>query len=324
MFKPLRSGIKRPEASTSEDMLVLSKKKVRKYYGIVAEKWRLASKISKVAFEKSKSSFEKLEDVTIEEVEDLSNILDESREYLQAMFREEDPSSHLLKLKVFWGMPRGLKLLSLQFEWLVDGSKDGDLQVSIEARIENVMSLVEKYLVKKGGAGWEEKFKKVAADCELSHGNDTIKTVYLIRELGRTWGNKSEKLLFIEGEDNNDEISDQPFLHLVKLRQMGVGDFPEQISLSVRVGNTVMFDHVTLTQGLSAVIQLCFTFNLLFPFQTDDLFNFCQRMLASFGPTDGARNKLGQVKKKFIDFQCFVGSVMLQEEKGVKKRLFSK
>jgi hypothetical protein len=303
-------------------MMILSKKKVRKYYGIVPEKWMLASKISKEAFEESKKNFEKLEDITVAQVKDLSNILDGSREYLQAMFREEDPSSHLLKLKAFWVMPRGLKMLSLQFEWLVDGSRDGDLMASIEGRIANVMSLVEKYLVKKGGAGWEEKFKKVAAECQVSHGNDTMKTVFLIRELGRTWSNKSEKLLFVEGEDSNEEISDQPFLHLVKLGQMGVGDYPEQISISVRVGNTVMFEDVTLTQGLSAVIQLCFTFNLLFPFQADDLFNFCQRMLASFGPTDGARNKLGQVKKKFIDFQCFVGSVMLQEEKGVKKRLF--
>ena len=169
-------------------MMLLSKKKIRKFYGIVAEKWMLASKISKEAFEKSKRNFEKLEDQSIVEDENLANILDEAREYIQAMFREEDPSSHLLKLKAFWVMPRGLKLLSSQFEWLVDGS-----------RISNVMSLVEKYLVKKGGVSWEEKYKKVAEECEVRHGNDTMKTVFLIRELGRTWGNKSDKLIFVEG-----------------------------------------------------------------------------------------------------------------------------
>ena len=180
-------------------MMLLSKKKIRKFYGIVAEKWMLASKISKEAFEKSKRNFEKLEDQSIVEDENLANILDEAREYIQAMFREEDPSSHLLKLKAFWVMPRGLKLLSSQFEWLVDGSKDGDLLASIESRISNVMSLVEKYLVKKGGVSWEEKYKKVAEECEVRHGNDTMKIVFLIRELGRTWGNKSDKLIFVEG-----------------------------------------------------------------------------------------------------------------------------
>ena len=45
-------------------------------------------------------------------------------------------------------------------------------------------------------------------------------------------------------------------------------------------------------------------------------------VLACFGPVDGARNAKNQVKKIFVDFQCYMGNFMLQEKKAKLQKMF--
>ena len=68
--------------------------------------------------------------------------------------------------------------------------------------------------------------------------------------------------------------------------------------------------------------NLSFAFNLLYPDESDDIFQFVQRVLARFGPIDGARNKKGAVKRKFIDFQCAISDIVLSENSGSVKRMY--
>lgn len=219
-------------------------------------------------------------------------------------------------------MPHGVKLLSVWFEWLVSGSKEGNLRKSITEHIDGVMILVQNYLEDKKGDVWRKRFEDIDKDCKENFGNTNLLHVFLIRELGKSWGNKSEKLIFIEGQDDLKNISNQPFIHCVKVHQPGESDYEDSLLFSVRVGTTVVFEEVALTQALAAVIQLSFVFNLMYPVEADDLFNFLQRVLASFGPVDGARNAKGHVKKNFVEFQCYLGSCMLNEKKANIQRLF--
>ena len=77
------------------------------------------------------------------------NCLDDGREYLQSMFRQEDPSTHMVKVKKFWTMPYGPRLLSEYFEWLVDSSSDGNLSTSIADNIDPVIEMTIKILGEK-------------------------------------------------------------------------------------------------------------------------------------------------------------------------------
>ena len=60
----------------------------------------------------------------------------------------------------------------------------------------------------------------------------------------------------------------------------------------------------------------------MYPVLADDIFNFTQRVLACFGPVDGARNVKNQVKKNFVDFQCAMGKFMMQEKKVKIQKMF--
>ena len=120
------------------------------------------------------------------------------------------------------------------------------------------------------------------------------------------------------------KASSQPFIHVLKVNQTGEADFDEALVISVRVGSTTVFDDVSLSQGLAAVIQLCFVFNMMYPNSADEIFNFVQRLLAKFGPSDGARNMKGQLKKRFVDFQCELSSIIMLEKSDTVKKLLTK
>ena len=69
-------------------------------------------------------------------------------------------------------------------------------------------------------------------------------------------------------------------------------------------------------QGLAAVLQITFSFNLLYDPAVDDIYNYLQRILARFGPVEGARNKKNHPKKNFVEFQCTLGKLVLEAKKG--------
>ena len=145
--------------------------------------------------------------------------------------------------------------------------------------------------------------------------------VFIIRELARSWSNSAEKLIFIQGEDDLEKASNQPFIHVLKVSQTGEKDYEEDLVISVRAGTTTVFDHVSLTAGLASVIQLCFVFHLLYPSDSDDIFNYVQRIVARFGPSDGAKNLKGSVKKRFLNFQCDLADIVMLEKSGTVKKL---
>ena len=219
-------------------------------------------------------------------------------------------------------MPHGPKILGVWFEWHVDGSKDSSLLKSIEDHIDPILKLVENFIANKKGNDWAKKVEEVEADSSSNQENTLRLQIFLIRELAKLWGNSGEKLIFIEGKDDIKNMSKRPFVHAVKLNKSGGSEYEYALVFSVRVGSSLVFDDVTLTEGLAAVIHLCFVFNLLYPTDCDDLFNFAQRILVNFGPVDGARNPKGQLKRNFVDFQVFLGNYMLQEKKAEIKKLF--
>ena len=277
--------------------------------------------MSKDEYKKSEASFLSIHEAD-GDIDTMDKCLDDGRVYLQVSFRQEDPSTHVLKMQAFWMMPYGPVLLSKQFEWLVDGSVDGDLVMSIQDNLECVLDMTVKILSDKKGDVWSNKLMEIERESQAKHGNSVMKSVFIIRELAKSWGNAPEKLIFIQGEDDIKDISDQPYIYIVKVARNAEADYPESLVITVKVGNTTIFEDVNLCVGLAAVIQLCFVFNLMFPKEADDVFNYVQRCLAKFGPPSGARNAKGQVKKKFLDFQCAVADALVLQKKGVVEKMW--
>ena len=317
----LRAGIKRPELASQSPVLEFSNKKPRKFYAVSSEKWYMGSKISQEDFDASEAAFLAIVEAG-EDIEKILACLEDARVFVQIQFRSEDPSAHITKNRIFWKMPYGPKLLSNHFEWLVDGSRDGDLAFSIEDHIDMVLNMTAQILGDKKGKDWINQLEEVQNNSRTRNGNEIMSRVFIIRELAKSWKNNPAKLIFVEGEDSMSNVSSQPYVNILRVDQTGEGDYDEAIVVSVRVGTTTIFDGVSLTQGLAAVIQLCFVFHLLYPSDTDEIFNFVQRLLAKFGPSDGAKNIKGQLKKRFVDFQCALSDILLLQKSGTVRKLF--
>ena len=303
------------DIETDEVLDMSAKKKTRKNYGLNPEKYQLATKISKTEFQDAEAVFKTMKEN--DELEVKIEICGKSRKYIQLKFRTLEPGNHILLLKPFWTMPTGPKVLSAWFQWICD--QDKDLAIVVEENLEDCLLMAQKVLILKKGAGWEKKLNEVEAAAEENNGNQILVNIFILRELAASFKNKPEKALFVEGEDDPKELSSLPFIHVVKVNQKGEDHFDESVKLSVRIGNSVVFDEVSLTQGLASVIQLMFSFNLIFPADCDDFFEYIQRVVCKFGPVSGARNARGQLKKTFTDFQCALGSIILEANQGKVK-----
>ena len=311
-----RPELKRPEMFDNKQLLYFSAKKVRKFYGLNPEKWFVAKKITKAEYEVSEANFGKLSEVAEADLEAITKCLESSREIVQIHFRTEDPSSHVQKLRDFWKLPNGPLVLNIWFEWMVDCTDDGNIASTIAVKLDSNMEIVKQILADQRGDDWIKKAEDEERSCLAKYGNNTMFHMFLLRELAKSWRNHAEKVIFIEGEDDLAQASSQPFLHIVKVNHHGLSNNEEDFVISVRVGNTVVFEGVSLCQGLAAIIQITFCFNLLYPPKADDIFNYIQRILARFGPVNGARNNKDHVKKNFVDFQCTLGKIVLQQNKG--------
>ena len=313
--------ITRPDSASDSKVDFSAKKQPRKFYAICPEKWNLAKKMSQKEYDDGSNKFSSFDD--LENLEAKAGALETLREFLQIGFRTEDPSVHIIKYSKFWKQPDGIKLLSMWFEWLVGGSKDGDISKSIAENLDFVLRMLDEYMTEKSGEAWSKSMEEIERECLSKYGNSLMFQVALIRELAKMWGNMGEQLIYIEGKDEMKNMSNQPFIHAVSVHKPGEGDYDYSLVFSVRVGSTMVFDDVSLTEGLAAVIQICFVFNLLYPQSCDDVFNFIQRVLSNFGPVEGARNVKNQVKKKFTDFQCFLGSHLLRQDKAEVKKILA-
>ena len=294
-------------------------KKTKKLYALSFEKWQLATKISAEKYLESEQNYFKFE--AEPDLAKKLELLEGCREFLQAQFRTLDPTAHIQGLKKFWELPFGLELLSAWFEWVTEGSRDGCLKVTVRENSEKVFNMIHRVLSEMKGESWDRKFEEASNNSQAKFGNDTMCRIFLIRDLARTWKNSAEKILFLEGEDEISNMSKQPFIHVLSVSQLGAGDFDDKLKISLRVGNTIIFDDITLLDALAGLIQVIFVFNLMYPIDCDDMFQFIQRIMLAFGPTDGARNKQGKIRKPFLDFQCAVGKIMLETKKAevVKK-----
>ena len=311
-----RSKIKTAEVVSESDLLDFSAKKVRRLYGIKHENWFTAKKITQTAYSKSESKFQNLADLDEADFTGIATCLEESREFIQINFRTEDPSTHVNKLKIFWQKPNGLHNLNIWFEWLVGGSDRGNIMLVIEENMDQNMIIIERVLMEKNSEEYAKQLKYAKMSLMEKFGNMTMYYIHLMRELAKMWQNDPEKILYVEGEDSLQNISSQPYLHIVCVNQSGVADHVWKLLISVRVGGTIVFDDVTLGQGLAAILQVTFAFNLLYEKSVDDIYNFVQRILAKFGPADGARNDKNKLKKNFLDFLCILGKIVVESEKG--------
>ena len=224
-----------------------------------------------------------------------------------------------MSLKPFWAYPDEIKLFSTWFKWVTDS--EADLVEIVLKNLEECLKLAQKVIIHKKGAAWKKKLNALEAKAEEENGNELPVYIFTLRELALSFKNVPEKALFWEGSDDVQKISSQPFIHMVKMEQYGEADYAEAIRLSVRVGQTVIFDNVSLAEGIASIIQIMFTFNLLYPADCDDFFEYLQRVVCKFGPVSGARNKKGSLKKSFTDFQCTLGAIMLESKKGHMKEL---
>ena len=303
--------------ATGDTILDLSApKKIRKVYGLNPQKWNVASKMTKTKFQELEASYRNMKNE--DELKVKSEILKLTREYVQVKFRTCEPSTHVTSLKTFWAMPDGLKLLSEHFNWVTDN--DCDVVDIVLENLSDALNMAEKVLIYKKGSSWEKKLRNVELKAEEDNGNETMIYIFILRELALHFRNVPEKFIFIEGEDDVKSLSSQPFIHVLKVDRVGEEDYGEGLSISVRIGSTLVFDNVSFAQALASVIQLTFCFNLLYPSDCDDMFEFLQRVVCKFGPSDGARNKNGQLKKCFVDFMCTLGQVMMDSKKGSMKQ----
>ena len=254
-----------------EDLLDFSAKKRKKCYGLSTERWYLGSKVSAEEFKESEENFGKI--ASEDDGDKKKKLLNSSRVFLAVKFRTCDPAAHFLGLQSFWEMPFGPDLLSNHFEWAsIEGSRDGSLKKTIEKNTTSTFNLVVRYLADKKGEIWAKKYDEVYQNSRAHFGNSILARVFLLRELAKSWKNSPEKLVFIEGEDDLSKVSNQPFIHVLKVNQTGEGDYDERVCISVRIGTTLIFNDVSLTGALASVIELAFVFNLMFPKDADDIF----------------------------------------------------
>ena len=126
-----------------------------------------------------------------------------------------------------------------------------------------VMNVTEQYLLEKKGSEYETEMEKVKELAETNHGNDAWYKIYLIRELAKVFRNKPEKILFIDASDDpkTGPNEHQANIFITKQNMIGESDYDEKISLSLRLGNKVVYQDISLNQALAGCIQMYFIFH---------------------------------------------------------------
>ena len=158
-------------------------------------------------------------------------------------------------------------------------------------------------------------------NAEANNGNMSMVWVFLLREWSKMYKEKPHRVIFIEGVDSLQDISNAPFVHIRKLSQPG-DDFGERIIASVMCGNTMVFEDIGLSAALASLIEICFIFHLCYDKDGDATCYFIHRTLGGFGDPDGAQNEKGKVKSTFINFQAEFGRIMMEKKMGSIKKLF--
>ena len=231
--------------------------------------------------------------------------------FVQKQFREMEPSQTVEDLKSFW--EAGPEILSLWFEWLVDGSKDGHLATTVDLQMTKVLNIIEAYIIDKRGEEAEKELARINEEAREANGDSTMYQLHLIRDLAKLFKNKAEKFIFIDAKDDKKSGPDEtlPNIYITKRNTHGENDYPEKIVMNLRIGDKIIWKDISLPQALAGVIQIYFSFNMLYPSDLDDILQFNERILCNFGTDDGARNPKNIVKKCFRDFKVTYESLKI-------------
>ena len=137
--------------------------------------------------------------------------------------------------------------------------------------------------------------------------------LHLIRDLAKLFKNKAEKFIFIDGQDDKKSGPDEkyPNIYITKKNTFGEEEFAEKIAINLRIGEKIIWKNISLPEALAGVIQIYFTFNMLYPADLDDILQFTERIMCNFGTDDGARNPKNNVKKSFRDFKVTYESLKI-------------
>ena len=308
----IRKNIKRPNVVQGENSMV-QLKKIKKVYGVSREKWDVDVNASKAEIASSKKTFSNLSSQN--SIEENKELLLNAAAYIQSQFKALEPSQAADRLKV---IRTDQKLLGLWFEFVTDGSKDGDLTETANMQSTKVFNIVEQYLLSKNCSSYIEELSKIKNTSQVQCGNDIDYRIFLLRELGLLFKNKPEKLVFLAEVDtvNEGPNMQEPYVFVERVNTFGIEEFPEKVVTSLRIGEKVMIKGLSLYGALAACIQLYFVFNMWYPTKADDLCQFVQRFLLNFGDEDGSRNRNGSVKKWYRDFQTFAATILLESNEG--------
>ena len=307
-----------PSSRKSEILDFAVGKKYRKLYSIIPEKWYIGSKIEKKKYQEYERGFASINN--LEEYGEIKELIEKNREFLQIQFRTLEIGDHVFKFKGFWKLPHGLLNVSSWFEWLTGGSDEGWLQATMEKNIDVVLKVIGIIIAEKKGDLWSTKLEEIKLRSQVENGNDTMTWVFLLREWTKIYKEKPQKVIFLEGEDSIQDISEQPHINVRKITQPG-GDFSERIVISLKCGNLVLFEDIGLCAALSSLIEVCFIFHVEYDKDGDSMCNFIQRTLGGFGSKEGAHNSRGKVKSTFINFQAEFGRIMLERNMGQLKMI---
>merc|ERR1711867_375805 len=120
--------------------------------------------------------------------------------FVQKQFREKEPSQTVEDLDSFW--EAGPEILSLWFEWLVDGSKDGHLATTVDLQLTKVLNIIEAYIIDRRGEEAEKDLARIKEVAREANGDSTMYQLHLLRALAKLFRNKAEKFIFIDAEDD--------------------------------------------------------------------------------------------------------------------------
>ena len=137
------------------------------------------------------------------------------------------------------------------------------------------------------------------------NGNILLYQIFLLRDLAKLFKNLYEKVIFMDGysDKKSGPGKQHPNILVIKKDSFGECEFEQIIVINLRIGEKIIFKYISLAEAVAGVIQMYFSFNLLYPPEADDLCQFMERILCNFGSPDGARNKKGVIKKSFRDFE---------------------
>ena len=336
----IRKGqtLKRPNTDTSP-VGVLKKKKKMQGYCLSAERWNIDESVSRGELEEAKKSYVKLDEATSKE--EKKQLMVVSRAFIQKQFKLLEPGQAVEDLKSFW--EGGAEALSEWFEWLVGGSKLGNLSLSVAGQLKKIMNIVEEFIISKRGDDFLTEMEEKKAKVVTETGNSIMYELYLLRNLSKLFKNKPEKWLFFDGTDDkkNGPEEKDPNIFVTKMQNLGVGDFEKKVMINIRIGDKVVFQDISLPEAVAGLVQIYFCFNLLYPPEVDDSMQFLERIVCNFGSTDGARNKRNSVKKGYRDFevkikkyhrifgkpcsfQGFTAKLLLESDQGEMLAVFTK